>query len=163
MAELRLAGIVDRDGADAFLPGFVERYSERFAVPALDPEPDWLPVPAAIDLARVSVLKYRRKVAKNHTVRLDGRVLRSPRARFAYSRRMVELHLRLDGSMVAYDGERCLAVTEALPGPGAAARPARPPIGPRADSHHRLRCPGHRRPITLGVVSERGARLHASD
>ena len=39
VVELRLAGVVDRDGANAFLAGFLPRYNARFAVPALDPVP----------------------------------------------------------------------------------------------------------------------------
>jgi hypothetical protein len=36
--ELRLAGICDREAGNAFLPEFLERYNERFAVRALKPE-----------------------------------------------------------------------------------------------------------------------------
>lgn len=113
MVELRLAGIVDRESANGFLPGFIARFNERFAVRARDEQADWLPVPRQIDLDRVLVLKYRRKVAKDHTVRLDGRVMALPKARYAYSGRTVEVHLRLDGSMVAFDGRRQLALTPA--------------------------------------------------
>lgn len=113
VAELRLAGVCDLAGANDFLPGFLERHNARFAVPALDPEPDWLAVPRHIKLERVLVLKYRRKVARDHTVRLDGRVLQLPRARYAYSGKTVEVHLRLDGTLVAFDGRRQLALSPA--------------------------------------------------
>lgn len=113
VVELRLAGIGDRESANAFLPGFIARFNGRFAVPALDAATDWLPIPRQIDLERVLVLKYRRKVAKDHTVRLDGRVLALPRARYAYSGRTVEVHVRLDGTLVAFDGRRQLALTAA--------------------------------------------------
>jgi len=113
VVELRLAGVCDLAGANAFLPGFIARFNERFAVPARDGASDWLPLPRHIDLDRVLVLKYRRKVAKDHTVRLDGRVLALPKARYAYAGRTVEVHLRLDGSLVAYDGRRQLALTPA--------------------------------------------------
>ena len=113
VTELRLAGIDDQAAANDFLPGFLARHNERFAVPPLDPEPEWLPVPRHVNLARVLVLKYRRKVAKDHTVRLGGQVLQLPRARYAYSGKTVEVHLRLDGSMVAFDGRRQLALTPA--------------------------------------------------
>jgi transposase len=111
VAELRLAGIDDRTAANAFLPAFMARHNERFAVSAAQAEADWLPVPGHVKLDQVLVLKYRRKVAKDHTVRLDGRVLQLPRARYAYSGKTVEIHLRLDGTLVAFDGRRQLAVT----------------------------------------------------
>jgi hypothetical protein len=58
-------------------------------------------------------------VARDDTVRIDGRTLQLPAAprRFAYSGKMVEIHLRLDGSATVFDGEREL-VTQAAP-PGA--------------------------------------------
>jgi hypothetical protein len=113
VVELRLADISDRAAANEFLPGYLARHNERFAVPALAMETDWLAVPHHVNLERVLVLKYRRKVAKDHTVRLDGRVLQLPRARYAYSGKTIEIHLRLDGSLVAFDGRRQLALTPA--------------------------------------------------
>ena len=49
------------------------------------------------------MLKYRRKVAKDHTIRLAGQVLHLPRARFAYAGKWSR----------SYDGERELAVRPA--------------------------------------------------
>lgn len=113
VVELRLAGICTLEDANIFLPGFIVRFNARFAVPAQDPQPDWLAVPRHVDLERVLVLKYRRKVAKDHTIRLAGRLLSLPKARYAYSGRMVEIHVRLDGSLVAFDGRRQLALAPA--------------------------------------------------
>jgi transposase len=117
VVELRLAGVGDIAAANAFLPGFLERHNARFAVPAADPEPAWLPLPAEARLERILVFKYRRKVAKDHTIRLDGRVLQLSRSSFAYAGRRVEVHVRLDGSIVAFDGERELAAAPAPPDP----------------------------------------------
>lgn len=116
VVELRLAGVVDRDGANAFLVEFLPRYNARFAVPALDPVPAWRVVPDEVDLDRVLVFKYRRKVARDHTVTFDGRVLQLARGATGaanYAGKRVEVHVALDGSMVAYDGERRLAVAAA--------------------------------------------------
>jgi hypothetical protein len=41
--------------------------------------PAWRPVPPGIELDRVLVFKYRRKVARDHTIALGGRVLQLPR------------------------------------------------------------------------------------
>jgi len=121
VVELRLAGVVDRDGATAFLAHYLPRHNARFAVPALDPVPAWRALPDAVRLERVLVFKYQRKVAKDHTITLDGRILQLPRGATGaanYAGKRVEVHVALDGSVVAYDGERRLATIDAPLDPG---------------------------------------------
>jgi hypothetical protein len=120
VTELRLAGISDLAAANAFLRTYLARHNARFAVPAADPAPAWRPLPAGVRLERVLVFKYRRKVARDHTIRLDGRVLQLPRGTGSsnYSGKLVEVHVRLDGSIVAFDGGRTLAVVAAPLDPG---------------------------------------------
>jgi transposase len=115
VVELRLAGIADLAAANAFLPGFLERFNARFSVPATDPLPAWRPVPDGLRLERILVFKYRCKVARDHTVHLAGRLLQLPSGRGGrgYAGRVVEVHVRLDGSILAFDGERELVVTPA--------------------------------------------------
>lgn len=117
VVELRLAGVTDMSAANTFLPAFLARHNARFAVPAAEPAPAWLALPPETRLERILVFKYRRKVAQDHTIRLDGRVLQLPPASRAYSGRRVEVHVRLDGSVVAFDGERELAALPAPPDP----------------------------------------------
>ena len=119
VVELRLAGISDLAAANAFLPSFLARYNRRFAVPAADPSPAWRPVPADVELGRIFVFKYTRKVAKDHTIRLGGQVLGLPRGTGPsnYAGKRVEVHVRLDGSIVAFDGERELLARPAPPDP----------------------------------------------
>jgi hypothetical protein len=119
VVDLRLAGAVDRDGANAFLAEFLPRCNARFAVPHADPVPAWRPVPAEVRLERVFVFKYPCKVARDHTIRLAGRVLQLPPGRGGrgYAGRLVEVHVQLDGSIVAFDGPRELAVGGAPPEP----------------------------------------------
>jgi hypothetical protein len=121
VVELRLAGISDIAAANAFLRPYLARHNARFAVPAADPAPAWRPLPAGVRLERVLVFKYRRKVARDHTIHLDGRVLQLPRGATGaanYAGKRVEVHVALDGSLVAYDGERRLAAIEAPADPG---------------------------------------------
>ena len=120
VVELRLAGVVDRDGANAFLGGYLARHNARFVVPALDPAPAWRALPDDVRLDRILVFKYRRKVARDHTITLAGRVLQLPRGATGaanYAGKRVEVHVGLDGSMVAYDGARRLAVAVAPANP----------------------------------------------
>lgn len=120
VVELRLAGVSDITAANDFLRTYLARHNARFAVPAADPAPAWRAVPAGLRLDRVLVFKYRRKVARDHTIRLDGQVLQLPRGTGSqnYSGKLVEVHVRLDGSIVAFDGERVLAAVPAPPDPG---------------------------------------------
>lgn len=121
VTELRLAGVNDLAAANAFLRSYLARHNARFAVPAADPVPAWRPLPAGVRLERVLVFKYRRKVARDHTIHLDGRVLQLPRGATGaanYAGKRVEVHVGLDGSIAAYDGERRLAAIEAPADPG---------------------------------------------
>ena len=120
VVELRLAGVVDRAGANAFLVDYLPRHNARFVVPAADPVPAWRTLPDDVRLERVLVFKYRRKVARDHTISLAGRILQLPRGatgRANYAGKRVEVHVALDGSIGAYDGERRLAVLAAPPDP----------------------------------------------
>jgi len=116
VTELRLAGVVDRAGANVLLAAFLPRFNARFAVPPVDPVPAWRPVPADVRLDRVLAFKYRCKVARDHTIRLAGRILQLPAGRGGrgFAGRLVEVHVRLDGTIVAFDGEREL---RAVPAP----------------------------------------------
>ena len=118
LLELGLAGATDLETANAVLEDFLPGFNRRFAVPASEPTPAWRPWPRELDPDRVFVLKYRKKVARDDTVRIDRRTVQLPAAprRFAYSGKMVEVHLRLDGSVAVYDGERELVTRPAAPG-----------------------------------------------
>jgi hypothetical protein len=112
VVELRLAMVIDRDEANAFLVGYLARHNARFSVPALDPVAAWRALPDDVRLDRVLVFKYRRKVAKDHTISLAGQILQLPRGATGaanYAGKRVEVHVALDGSIVAYDGQRRLA------------------------------------------------------
>lgn len=115
VAELRLAGVNDREAADALLPRLLARHDRSFAVPPPDPVPAWRARPARADLERVCCLKYRRVVANDHTVRAGATILQLPPGpgRRGYAGRRVELHLRLDGRLAVWDGERYLLITAA--------------------------------------------------
>jgi hypothetical protein len=120
VTELRLAGVNDLAAANVFLRSYLVRHNARFAVPAADPLPAWRAVPDGLRLERVLVFKYRRKVARDHTIRLDGRALQLPPGTGAssYTGKLVEVHVRLDGSIVTFDGTRVLAVVPAPLDPG---------------------------------------------
>lgn len=151
--ELRLAGAVDRAGADTVLADYLPRHNARFAVPPADPAPAWRPVPAGLDLAAVCAFRYERVVANDATVRIGGMVLdipRQPGGRGLAGRR-VEVRMELGGRLVVADGPRELLVTTAPMDParlrdleGAAIVTGRPAPGhpPRPDHPWRRATPG---------------------
>ena len=108
VAELRLAGIDDRDGANAYLARYLTRHNRRFTVPAADPESAWRRMPGGTPIERVCCFKYRRTVARDGTVRAGPMILQMPAKPNGRSRagQRVELHVRLDGRLVVWDGER---------------------------------------------------------
>ena len=72
--ELRLAGISDIDTANAFLPGFLSDYNQRFAVPPQNPADAHRPVlhdPQELDL--IFSLHAHRKLSKNLTFQYKNR------------------------------------------------------------------------------------------
>jgi transposase len=115
VAELRIAGIEDRDGANRYLARYLARHNRRFTVPAADPVPAWRPLPRWLSIERVCCLKYRRTVARDGTVRAGATILQLPPKENGRSRagQRVELHLRLDGRMVVWDGARELLAAPA--------------------------------------------------
>jgi transposase len=115
VSELRIAGVDDRDGADAFLVRYLARHNRRFMVPAVDPEPAWRRLPTGLRVDRVCCFKYRRTVARDGTVRAGATTLQLPAKANGRSRggQKVELHVRLDGRMVVWDGERDIVTTPA--------------------------------------------------
>lgn len=119
VVELRLAGATDRDAANLVLARYLPRFDARFAIPAENSQPAWRPVPTGLSVERVCCLKYRRVVAGDGTVRAGATILQLPARSNGRSRagQRVELHLRLDGRLVIWDGEREVLVTEAPPDP----------------------------------------------
>jgi transposase len=115
VSELRLAGIDDRDGANAYLRRYLVRHNRRFMVPAADPAPAWRRMPGGTPIERVCCFKYRRTVARDGTVRAGAMILQLPAKPNGRSRagQRVELHVRLDGRLVVWDGQRELLSTPA--------------------------------------------------
>lgn len=68
--EMRLEGISTIDQANAFLPEFIERFNQRFAVIATDPALAFQPIPPKIQLNQVISFKEERKASKGSTISL---------------------------------------------------------------------------------------------
>jgi hypothetical protein len=118
VTELALEGITDIAAANAFLPGFLERFDERFGVPARDPQPAWRPLTAGVDLARICCFKYARVVAADGTISFAGRSIQLlPADRRSLTRARVEVQEHLDGSLLVLAHGDPVATVAAPPDP----------------------------------------------
>lgn len=158
VSELRLAGVRDLAGANAFLPTYIARHNRRFARPAAERSSAFRPLPAGRDLDTICCFKYLRTVQNDNTVSLGPhhlQILPDSRRR-SYARTRVEVHERLDGTLALFAQEHQLT-TQVLTSAPHQLIPARNlrrvrPIGPgslmalrakkrRAQGTHRLKEP----------------------
>ena len=116
VAELRLAGATTVDEANTVLKDFLVRFNRRFGVPAYESNAAYRTVDSGMSLDTVLCFKYRRRVARDNTVRfrwctlqlLPGRELPS------YAGATVEVIEGLDGELsVQHNG--CLIPTQKAP------------------------------------------------
>lgn len=129
VSELRLAGVTTLEAANAFLPAFIADFNRRFARPPASPVAVWRRPPR--DLAAQLGCRYRRRVARDNTVRLGARWLtipRGPRGR-SYVGLRVDVHELLDGRLhVLHEGQ--LLIEQPAP-TDFVLRPRRAPNGDR--------------------------------
>lgn len=108
VVELALAGITDIKAANRFLPDFLKRYNGRFAQEAEEPGLAYRPLDPSLDLDRILSFRYQRVVARDNTVRLEGRLIQIPAGprRRSYFAARVWVHEFLDGGLgVRYQDE----------------------------------------------------------
>jgi len=114
ISELRLAGASTRGQANKVLSEYREAHNKRFVVAAQDTQPAWRAAPTDhTQLLDLCALHYVRKVYKNHTVRLDGRVIDIPKrpdaAYASYAGKEVVVKHLLSGDYRVFYGEECIA------------------------------------------------------
>jgi transposase len=115
VSEMRLKGISSLEEANSFLPGFLNRYNRRFAVPAAEEGSAYRPLPEGLEPGRVFCFKHTRTVAADNVVSFEGhrlQILADPE-RSSYARLRVEVHKRLDGSLAVFYQGRRLGAKEA--------------------------------------------------
>lgn len=123
--ELRLANLTTLEQANAFLPGFIERYNARFAQPPHDPEPAWVPLPADLDLAYYFAIREPRKVGRDHCIRFAGRgwqLLPEPQDP-SLVEQSVNVHRVPEGELYLYHGKRRIAYQAFVAPPVALSQP----------------------------------------
>jgi len=103
VTELRLVGARTMEEANQVLWAYLPRYNNRFSVPAAHAGTAYRDVPSTILLEEILCFKYRRKVAKDNTIRHRWRIVQllPDGHRPSYAGRTVELQEHLDGRLVA--------------------------------------------------------------
>ena len=134
VTELRLAGATTIDDANRVLEGFLPRFNNRFKVPAREQEVAYRAVGDGMRLDRVLCFKYRRRVARDNTVRYRWRTLQllPGTDRPTYAGAAVDVLEGLDDSLAVQHEGRIVPSQEAPPRPsvlrGFAGRTTHSPI-----------------------------------
>ena len=115
VSELRLHKVSTLQQAQTFLDPFLPNFNKRFAVPAAESGTAFRNLPRAFNPDTVFVFKFDRIVSADNTVSLADHCiqLEPDTHRVSYARARVQLHIRMDGSLAVYFGQRCLKTTTA--------------------------------------------------
>ena len=81
IAEMRLAGIKNRDEANSFLPSFLKVHNKKFCCKPREQISAFRQSLPSRQLDRILCLKDTRTVAKDHTIKFHGLVLQIPPSR----------------------------------------------------------------------------------
>ena len=119
VTELRLAGATTIDDANRVLEGFLPRFNGRFKVPARESEVAYRAVNEEMCLERVLCFKYRRRVARDNTVRYRWHTLQllPGTDRPSYAGAAVDVLEGLDGHLAVQHEDRIIPSQEAPPRP----------------------------------------------
>ena len=107
VTELRLAGVSTIDGANRVLADFLQRFNERFGVPAQQPDVAYRSLDADLCLDRSLCFKHSRRVARDNTVKYRWHTLQllPGMERPSYAGAKVEVQEGLDGTLrVQHEG-----------------------------------------------------------
>jgi transposase len=116
LKELALAGIETIEAAEAYLPGFIERFNRRFGCAPREAKPSWQKPPRHFE--RMLACRYQRVVRRDNVVTLPDCTLQLPPGphRRSHQGRRVEVRELLDGRiLVTYRDE--VLLERAAPGP----------------------------------------------
>lgn len=165
LIELRLAGVDSIAAANNFLPGFLTRFNERFAEPPAEPESAFRSAPPPGEIDTICCSHFRRVVAPDNTVSVDGCRLQLPRGPNgrSYAKARVTVQRRLDGTWAIFLDDRCIAHPAVLAAPKASVSNPQPvsetkaPLRQKPSQAHpwaqekrrswELRQQGHRPPV----------------
>jgi transposase len=142
--ELRLAGSTTLEQANAFLPGFSERYNKRFAKAPQDPQNAWVPLPKDMDRPYYFAIRESRKVRADHCISFAGQLLqllpglKDP----SLVQQSVTVHKVPEGDLYVYHGKRRISyqpvvTSQVAPPPTADQAQSAPPADPKTKAKQR--------------------------
>ena len=119
VTELRLAGATTIDDANHVLNDFLPRFNDRFKVPAQESEVAYCTMDEETRLERILCFKYRRRVARDNTVRYRWRTLQllPDTDRPTYDGAAVDVLEGLDGNLAVQHEGHDIPSQEAPPRP----------------------------------------------
>ena len=119
VSELRLAGAATIDDANRVLEDFLPRFNGRFKVPARESEVAYRAVAEGVCPEKILCFKYRRRVARDNTVRYRWRTLQllPGTDRPSYAGAAVDVLEGLDDSLTVQHEGRDIPSQEAPPRP----------------------------------------------
>jgi transposase len=112
--EMSIEGIADMAEANAFLPGFIERFNVRFGKTALESESAWVEIEADMDMHYHFSTSEQRTVRRDHTISFMGKtlsVLPDERHPFLSGKR-VDVRTSPEGEIRVYTGKEMLLSKE---------------------------------------------------
>jgi len=129
--EMRLDRVGSLEEANAYLPGFIKRFNDRFSMPPQDPDSAWVEA-GDLDLSYNFAAKEHRTVRPDHTVAWKGATLRLVRrpGDLSLAGDVVAVHTTPEGEVVVYAGRKPLSYTNAP------ARTSPTQHAPRPADHH---------------------------
>ena len=111
---MRLAGINDMDSANAWLPGYIEKYNRRFAVASKEASDAHLAYPGtAPELMRTLSVQVTRTLSKNLSCQVENHLLQVTTSGTGLGLRgaKVTMHEHFDGSHELFWKKRKLTYT----------------------------------------------------
>ena len=119
VTELRLARVETIDDANAVLHRYLPRFDRQFGVPAAQSQVAYRPPETAAAVEQALCFRYRRKVAKDNTVKYRWRTLQQlpDQERPSYAGVRVEVLERPDGRLLVEYKGRMIPTQEAPPRP----------------------------------------------
>ena len=119
VTELRIAGVSTIDGANRVLADFLQRFNERFGVPAQQPDVAYSSLDADLCLDRTLCFKHSRRVARDNAVKYRWHTLQllPGMERPSYAGANVEVQEAPDGQLAVQHEERIIPTQEAPPRP----------------------------------------------
>lgn len=143
VVELRVAGISTTEQANAFLPGFIERFNARFAVEAADPESAYIKAPSRKVMDTSLCVKEPRTASNGSVISYRGQLYRlideKDRILSMPPSAKVDILFHLDNSTDAlYQGRRyrLQPYTPPKPAPKPQREPRPKPVGRKPGADH---------------------------